>query len=178
MWAFLESLPSLNCATICAWIVGSLLLLAGAGKIMTIREFRKLLEAYDVLPARAVATFSLVMPSSELLVAMALLTGRHQPTAGCAAACLFFVFAAGITVNLVRGRRDLPCGCFGRRSEPISWYLVTRNFALAAIALASTGGFRRVSAVLFAAYGLAAMSRWVRRSPRSLPPTAAGLEPR
>jgi|GEM_PF-2199166 hypothetical protein len=178
MWAFLESLPSLNSATICAWIVGLLLLVAGAGKIVTIREFRKLLAAYDILPPRAVPTCSLLVPSSELLVAMALLSGRHQLIAGCAAACLFFVFDGGIAVNLLRGRRELPCGCFGKRSDPISWYLVTRNLALGAIALASTGGFRLVTAVLLAVYGLTALSRWVRRSTRPLAQTSAGLEPR
>jgi hypothetical protein len=178
MWELLRSLPPVNPAAICAWIVGLLLLAAGAGKILTIGEFRKLLAAYDVLPSRVVAMCSLVIPSSEMLVAVALLSGRHRSVTGCAAAGLFLVFAGGITANLVRGRRDLPCGCFGRRSEAISWYLVARNLALAAIALTSTGDFRLVSAVLFTAYGLAAVSRWVKGLIRTPTPSSATLEPR
>jgi len=43
-----------------------------------------------------------------------------------------FRYRAGI--NLIRGRRDLSCGCFGGRDHQLTWALVFRNVVLAALA--------------------------------------------
>jgi hypothetical protein len=54
-----------------------------------------------------------------------------------AAAMLLVVYAVAIGVNLLRGRRDIDCGCAGPASRrPIAWSLVARNVVLAAIGLA------------------------------------------
>jgi len=41
---------------------------------------------------------------------------------------LLVVYAAGIGINLIRGRRDIDCGCNGPASKQVlSWWLVARN---------------------------------------------------
>jgi hypothetical protein len=46
---------------------------------------------------------------------------------------LLLLYAGAIGLNLLRGRVLLDCGC-GGRSQPISWWLVGRNLALAGAA--------------------------------------------
>jgi hypothetical protein len=47
---------------------------------------------------------------------------------------LLAAFTIGIAVNLMRGRYDVDCGCFGPAlRQTLSWWLVLRNGALAAM---------------------------------------------
>ena len=59
------------------------------------------------------------------------------------AALLLGLYAAGIVVNLRRGRRHIDCGCgVGSRAQPISAGLVVRNTVLIGLcgAVASATG--------------------------------------
>ncbi|MDE2003411.1 MAG: methylamine utilization protein MauE, partial [Betaproteobacteria bacterium] len=52
---------------------------------------------------------------------------------------LLLVFSVAVTINLVRGRRDVDCGCFGpagTSNAGLSGWIVLRNLALAAMAAA------------------------------------------
>lgn len=53
------------------------------------------------------------------------------------AAALTAIFVVAISTNLLRGRHELICGCFGRAKETISWALVMRDLAIVALALFS-----------------------------------------
>ena len=60
-----------------------------------------------------------------------------------AAAAVLAVYGAAIAVNLARGRRHIDCGCVGPAvRRPISGWLVARNAALAAAALAAVAPVR------------------------------------
>lgn len=149
-----------NLATASAWVAGIVLLTAGVGKIATVREFGKLLAAYEILPESAIPIFSLAIPLCEMCCGAALLLGLFQPVAGFGAGGVFLLFAAAITCNLLRGRRELTCGCFGGSSKQISWHLVARNVVLAGLAISSTGALKNISIVLIFAYGGSALLRW------------------
>lgn len=123
---------------------GALALLFGAAaahKLADPAGFRATLAAYRLLPARAVGAASVGVVGVEVALAGALLVPGAQAAALAGAAALLVAYGGAIAANLVRGRRDLDCGCLatgGRR--PVSWWLVARNGALAAGAAAVAAG--------------------------------------
>lgn len=147
-------------------VVAFVLLVGGIGKLANLREFRKLVEAYDLLPRSALRPFSLALPVCEVAVGSAVLVNRLRSAAGLLAAGLFAIFTAAIVVNLLRGRRELPCGCFGSKSRPISWQLAARNFVLLGLALLSAGRLVVFSLLLPTVYTVIISVQSLRRSKR------------
>jgi hypothetical protein len=112
-----------------------LLLAAATHKLRDPVRFRATVADYRLLPASLVTIGAAILVLSELAVAVALAVARVWGLAGAAA--LLALYAAAIAVNLARGRRRLDCGCTGHAlRRPISGWLVLRNLALVAIALA------------------------------------------
>jgi hypothetical protein len=68
----------------------------------------------------------------------ALLLARAAPRLGAALGCgLLALYAGVIAVNLLRGRRDVDCGCAGPAArQPLSGWLLARNGALFGLGLA------------------------------------------
>ena len=72
-----------------------------------------------------------------VLTAWALLLWPASRSLGAVLAlCVLLVATSGIVMNLLRGRRDVDCGCsgLGESSGGLSWWLVARNALLAALA--------------------------------------------
>jgi hypothetical protein len=80
-----------------------------------------------------------VLPVAEIIVGLCLITGVLGRLAALAAALLLSAFVAGLSVNLLRGRRDLDCGCFAFGAADgvphISWFHPARAGGLAVAAL-------------------------------------------
>lgn len=93
-------------------------------------RFRAQLAAYALLPADRVRSAAGALPWLELGTALLLLPVATRPAAGVAAAILLLAYAGAMGINLLRGRVDIDCGC-GGTAQPLSWYLVLRNLALA-----------------------------------------------
>jgi hypothetical protein len=136
--------------------VGSLLLIAGVGKLLNLQFFRKVLSSYEVLPSLIVPTLSIALPAIELTTGVAILLKLFGPAAQFLAAVLFGLFAIVIGVNLACGQHEIPCGCFGRGQDAICWRFVIRNLALVGLAFLSAGKLLSVSLALLVLYGLAA----------------------
>jgi hypothetical protein len=118
-----------------AWAlrVGLALLFVGAAwhKLSDRARFEAAIRAYALLPTRASAPASWLLPAFEGAIALALLVPAWQRPATAAAAALLSLYTAAIAINLARGRRRIDCGCFSSRSAtPISGTLVARNGAL------------------------------------------------
>jgi hypothetical protein len=116
----------------------SLLLLAAAShKARDLARFRATLADYRLLPGGLVSPGAAVVVGVEAAVAAALLAPALRAPGLLAAAALLVVYGAAIGINLARGRRHIDCGCAGPAvRRPISGWLVARNAALAALALA------------------------------------------
>ena len=128
-----------------ASLCGSFALLfavAGAHKLRAPAAFAETLAGYRLLPAGLVGPASLLLPALECLVAAALLVPASRAAAAVAGAALLAGYAAAMAINLLRGRRQLDCGCLGPRGGGvISTALVARN-VLMALVLASMGAAR------------------------------------
>lgn len=88
---------------------------------------------YRLLPAVLVAPVAAVLPWLEFVVGLGLMIGGAWLFAPVAIG-LLVIFAAAMGINIARGRREIDCGC-GRSDlrQPLSWLLVGRNLALAAL---------------------------------------------
>ncbi len=107
-----------------------------AHKLRDGAAFRTALSGYDLVPAPWLGAAATLLLGAEIGVAAGLWLPASARGAALAGAALLALYAAAITVNLRRGRRDIDCGCAGpARRQPISGALVVRNLVLAAAAL-------------------------------------------
>lgn len=110
---------------------------AASHKLRDREGFRAALVNYALAPQRWLRSVSMLLVGLELSVAVGLCIPGVAATAACAAAGLLALYAGAIGINLIRGRRDIDCGCAGpMRRQPISAALVLRNIVLASAALA------------------------------------------
>jgi hypothetical protein len=115
--------------------VGLILLGAGFGKLRHRALLPGVIANYRLLPAALVMPTAIVLPLVEIAVG-ALLLGGIRPLPVLLGAGLLGLFALAMAINLLRGRAHISCGC-GRKelSQSLSWPLVARNIALAAMLL-------------------------------------------
>lgn len=120
---------------IASLLAAAFALLFGAAALHKLRDprhFADAFAAYRVVP-EALAPLGLLIPAAELLLASALLFTASRHAAAVGGALLLCLYAAGIALNLARGRRDLSCGCGGPNDRrPIAAWMVVRNLLLAA----------------------------------------------
>lgn len=113
--------------------VGLLLLLGVKHKSSRRSEFVAIVRDYQLMPDRMAAIVAHGIVAAEGAIGVALLIWPSSLPAGIAASSLFAVFAIAVTLNLLRGRRDLMCGC--DNDGAISWAVVLRNIILGCVVL-------------------------------------------
>lgn len=107
---------------------------ASAHKLRDLRRFEEIFSAYGVLGAVSRWHLAWVVPALELAVAVGLLFDLSRPYAASIGVVLLLAYAAAITLNLRRGRRDLACGCGGPdERRPIAPWMVWRNILVALV---------------------------------------------
>ena len=105
-------------------------------KLRHFHSFREAVAGYRILPPRATHSGAAALAAAEAGVAAGLLLPTTARGAALAAACLLAVYSIAIGVNLLRGRRDIDCGCAGPgRRRPLGESLLVRNAALVALSL-------------------------------------------
>jgi hypothetical protein len=130
-------------------LLGGLLLLAGVPKLRDHEGGLVAVQGYRLLPETGERVVATVLPYVEILLGVLLVVGLGAPFVPAAATILFLVFFAALSINLLRGRRELDCGCFtfgGGEGRPhrISWFHAGRALVLAALAAAlllAPGGY-------------------------------------
>ena len=116
--------------------IAAILGLAAWHKLMDRNTFEEQLAAYALLPVGLLHPFSRAIPLIETALAIALLVRFEHAATGAVA--LFALYAGAMGINLVRGRRDIDCGCDGLNGKQMLHpVLVIRNIVLMAIALAT-----------------------------------------
>lgn len=140
------------------YCVALLFLLACCGKLSAFSAFRATLEEYELLPkvVNTLAAAAIVVLEASIVVAACLPASAN--VAMLAAAVLLTIYASAIGVNLLRGRRDIDCGCTGpARRQLLSGWLVLRNLSLVGLALigACVANHRVLQSADFALVGIA-----------------------
>ena len=110
-------------------VLAGVALWAAAAKLLHIPSFRKAVEGYELLPKWAEGTVTILIPVLELSACAALLSGKFVAGGASLLLVLLVLFTAAILINLMAGRTEIACGCFGM-TQRISWFMVFRNLAL------------------------------------------------
>lgn len=107
---------------------------AAAHKLRDLRRFDEIFAAYGLLPFAARLRLSRAVPFFEASVAGGLLLDPSHVASASAGIVLLLAYACAIALNLLRGRRDLACGCGGPDdSRPIATWMVWRNLSMAVL---------------------------------------------
>ena len=127
--------------SLCLAIVGFTLLIAGLSKMRDVSAHGRVVMGYKVLPDFVAYRIGTALPIAEVVLGAILVLGMFEPLAGYAAGVLFSVYATGLAINLVRGRTELDCGCFGfseSEAPHISWFHVLRAVVLIILSVFGT----------------------------------------
>ncbi|HOR01209.1 MAG TPA: MauE/DoxX family redox-associated membrane protein [Anaerolineae bacterium] len=116
------------------WSLAAVFLAASIPKLLNRRRFVGVVLAYDVLPIGLVRPFALVLPWIEFGVGASLLIGLAPRPTAAASSALFLCFMAALGVNVLRGRKDLSCGCFGS-GHTVGWLALLRDVLLFGVSL-------------------------------------------
>lgn len=115
-------------------VIAGVLVYAAIGKLGDLRAFAQDIDNYRMLPETWVAAVAITLPTLELVVAAALVSGIGARGASIVATGMMVMFAVGMAQALARGI-DLSCGCFGRAATTtVSGWTIARNVALAVLA--------------------------------------------
>lgn len=115
-----------------AALVALLMLRAALHKIGDLTSFEGVLADYGLAPEWALPSLRVLLPIIELAVAAALAYPGLAPWGAGAGSGVLLVYAAAMAGAQLRGRTQIDCGC-GGPPLPLSWWLVARNVALAAL---------------------------------------------
>lgn len=111
-------------------LLGSLLCVSGALKLLDLDHFRNIVQRFRVLPGGSASAYALLVPLLEISAGFFLVFGVFLAQASIVATGLFASFTAGVALALRRGVTS-ECGCFGRLSRgQISQVTMLRAFLL------------------------------------------------
>jgi len=142
-----------------AWIIGT----AGLHKLRYPIHYTALIDAYQLLPREAARPAGILLGAAELTAALLIGTAPCLPAGPLAAVGLLCLYCGAIGINLLRGRRDIDCGCSGPlRYRPIAPWMLLRNTVLMLLcawlvlrtARCATGWGEWIAAAAIAALGV------------------------
>jgi uncharacterized membrane protein YphA (DoxX/SURF4 family) len=96
---------------LCRLVFGGIFIYAALDKITHPDQFARILFNYHLLPGPIINIVALVLPMSEFLAGIMLISGTLYPGARNYLIILLLAFMIAIGINVIRGV-DLECGCF------------------------------------------------------------------
>jgi len=119
----------------CASLIAVILLVGGWQKLRDFELFSAAVENYRLVSVGLVRPVALMVPAAELTAGVTLLFPATCALGSLLASAILFFVTTAVAINLLRGVRDIDCGCGGSSSQTISWALVVRNLVLALLTL-------------------------------------------
>ena len=114
-----------------------LLLSAAVHKLMDFTGFSRILADYEVMPSWLVPTAGRAVVVFEVMLGVAWLVQFTQVLVVGGTMWLLASYAGAITLNLMRGRVHISCGCGGNDGQPLSWWMLPRNLILIVAAMSA-----------------------------------------
>jgi len=112
----------------------ALLASAAAMKLRRPAIFVATLADYRLVPRALLPVTGMLVIALEVGVAAGLIWPTTRAASSVIGAGLLLAYGLAIAINLVRGRREIDCGCSLRR-RPIGRWMVARNLIFAAVLL-------------------------------------------
>jgi len=109
-------------------VLGVVFIYASIDKIAQPDQFARIIYNYHLLPASLINLTALILPMSELVAGICLITGMFYAGARNYLVILLVIFMVAIGINVFRGV-DLECGCFtvDSRAKSASLQLLFRD---------------------------------------------------
>ena len=125
--------PAIN--LVAALVLSYVFVLAGLHKCRAPGEFATTLANYRILPEGLNRQAVYLVPVIEIMTGVALLIPATAQLASFSAGALLCIYIAAIGINLLRGRRNIDCGCGGpAQKQTISEWMIARNGLLLLLA--------------------------------------------
>ena len=119
-------------------LLGSLFLYAAIQKLADPSGFAEAIDGYRLIPSDWSGWFAVLVPSTEVVLGIALVSGYGSRAGGLLAGLMLAAFSVAIAQALGRGI-NIECGCFGSSAPANADYLaLVRNVALITIAVIIT----------------------------------------
>ena len=116
--------------------IALLFAMAAVSKARNFSIFRATLLDYELVPKPMLGVVATMVLGLEIAIAVLVWLPSFAPIAMLAAATLLLTYASAIGINLLRGRRDIDCGCTGPAvRQSLSAWLILRNLGLASVAV-------------------------------------------
>jgi uncharacterized membrane protein YphA (DoxX/SURF4 family) len=117
-------------------ILGSIFAVAGMAKLRHPRVFVSTVVGYHILPIRWARRVALILPWLEVWLGCTLLLGIGLRAGAVSSGLLLSLFTGAVSINVIRGRKDLDCGCLGaQHRQKIGGGILVRNAGLILLAL-------------------------------------------
>jgi hypothetical protein len=115
-------------------VLAGVFLFAGALKLRDFRVFAERLRDFDLVPPAFVTAAAAAIVVWEIVVGFAVVVTPR--VGGLLAGATLVLFGVVVAVSWLRGKRDIPCACFGQAREArLGWHVVVRDVGLAFLAL-------------------------------------------
>jgi len=125
------------------------LLPAGVGKILNFRMFRRTIHDYHIIPQRLEPIATWLIPVTELITGIGLMTIRFKRASSISALALLLLFTLAVGSALLKKTGDHDCGCgtfWGRTGS--SWGVLGRNLGFSAWATIAGSFIRGQSTIV------------------------------
>ena len=129
----------------CRILLAAVFLAAAYGKLRDPYAFAVSIHAYRLIPDSWAPAAAVIMPAVETVAALALVTGVLWRGASVLLGGMLVIFLVALAQAILRGI-DIDCGCFGKGSSEVSFWLIARNYGLLLCALLPLALDRRRSA--------------------------------
>jgi Methylamine utilisation protein MauE len=110
-------------------------------KVINWKDYKQTIASYKIIPPKGISISLLFFLINEAVIALSALLVGWRPFNAVMATILLLIYTIAISINLLRGRKDLACGCGGvLESERLHYGLVIRNllFIIAVVLLSFT----------------------------------------
>ena len=116
---------------VCRMAAGLVFLISSMGKIAWYGDYVRAVQSYNLIPSNWTKTLSMVLFVCEAVVAASLLSGVALFVGVVVGLWLLAGFTVALAAALIRGERNIECGCMLVAGQRIGWNLCVRNLALA-----------------------------------------------
>lgn len=133
-------------------MLAAMFLSSAVSKLKKWLEHVAIVKDYHIVPERWVLLFARAEVAAEIGVGAMLALGFWTPAAAIGATGLLVMYSLAVGINLVRGRREVSCGCGGVAGHHrLSWWLVLCNAVLTGMSgglIAASGNLGELDAML------------------------------
>jgi uncharacterized membrane protein YphA (DoxX/SURF4 family) len=104
---------------------------SGFQKLKEIESHKGVIEDYRILPTKFVPLFARIEPVLEILSSICIFLSFFFTVNLYICIFLLIMYSLAVIINLIRGRREISCGCGGIVGKHnLSWWIVFRNLLL------------------------------------------------